>query len=183
MPMKQPILSMVVGNCLLQRKAGRDCVGVMDVDAPLQINDNEIVEFTLSRSVSPSIVSKYKTQLPDKKLLQQKLHELFKQRRRQECRFLGYIKANYFFCWHYFLSNYLLVLNRLDSLVAFSKAAVNCNFMKHYLSILFLLTLSTCFAQTKLDTLFTQFQQADLTVVITVKNSIVNYERSYSGIN
>jgi predicted nuclease of restriction endonuclease-like (RecB) superfamily len=39
--------------------------------------DNEVVEYALSRSLSPSMVSEYKTQLPDKKLLQQKLHELF----------------------------------------------------------------------------------------------------------
>lgn len=39
--------------------------------------DSEVVEYTLSRSLSPTMVSEYKTQLPDKKLLQQKLHELF----------------------------------------------------------------------------------------------------------
>jgi len=38
--------------------------------------DNEVVEYALSRSLSPTMVSEYKTQLPDKKLLQQKLHEL-----------------------------------------------------------------------------------------------------------
>ena len=39
--------------------------------------DNEVVEYALSRSLSPTMVSAYKTQLPDKKFLQQKLHELF----------------------------------------------------------------------------------------------------------
>lgn len=39
--------------------------------------DSEVVEYALSRSLSPTLVSDYKTQLPDKKLLQQKLHELF----------------------------------------------------------------------------------------------------------
>ena len=39
--------------------------------------DNEVVEYALSRSLSPTMVSEYKTQLPDKKLLQQRLHELF----------------------------------------------------------------------------------------------------------
>ncbi len=39
--------------------------------------DNEVVEYALSRSLSPTMVSEYKTQLPDKKLLQQKLHEIF----------------------------------------------------------------------------------------------------------
>lgn len=39
--------------------------------------DFEVVEYALSRSLSPTMVSEYKTQLPDKKLLQLKLHELF----------------------------------------------------------------------------------------------------------
>ena len=39
--------------------------------------DSEVVEYALSRSLSPTMVSEYKMQLPDKKLLQQKLHELF----------------------------------------------------------------------------------------------------------
>ena len=39
--------------------------------------DSEVVEYALSRSLSPTMVSEYKTQLPDKNLLQQKLHELF----------------------------------------------------------------------------------------------------------
>lgn len=39
--------------------------------------DNEIVEYALSRSLSPTMISEYNTQLPDKKLLQQKLHEIF----------------------------------------------------------------------------------------------------------
>lgn len=40
--------------------------------------ENEVVEYALSRSLSPTMVSEYQIQLPDKKLLQQKLHELFK---------------------------------------------------------------------------------------------------------
>ncbi|HYO22813.1 MAG TPA: PDDEXK nuclease domain-containing protein [Flavisolibacter sp.] len=39
--------------------------------------DTEVVEYALSRSLSPTMVAEYKTQLPDKRLLQQKLHELF----------------------------------------------------------------------------------------------------------
>lgn len=39
--------------------------------------DNEVVEYALSRSLSPTMVSEYKTQLPDKTLLIRKLHELF----------------------------------------------------------------------------------------------------------
>jgi len=47
----------------LQRKAGRDCVDVVDVDAPIKIKDSEIVEYTLNRSLSPTMVSAYKTQI------------------------------------------------------------------------------------------------------------------------
>lgn len=39
--------------------------------------DNQVVEYALSRSLSPTMVSEYQMQLPDKKLLQQKLQELF----------------------------------------------------------------------------------------------------------
>ncbi|MCH7403946.1 PDDEXK nuclease domain-containing protein, partial [Belliella kenyensis] len=39
--------------------------------------DSEVVEYSLSRSLSPTMISDYKTQLPDKKILQKKLHELF----------------------------------------------------------------------------------------------------------
>ena len=39
--------------------------------------DNEVVEYAMSRYVSPTMVAEYQTQLPDKKLLQQKLRELY----------------------------------------------------------------------------------------------------------
>ena len=39
--------------------------------------DNEVVEYAMSRYVSPTMVSEYQTQLPDKKMLQQKLRELY----------------------------------------------------------------------------------------------------------
>ncbi|MCX6319688.1 MAG: PDDEXK nuclease domain-containing protein [Bacteroidetes bacterium] len=39
--------------------------------------DYEVVEFALNRTLSPTMVAEYKTHLPDKKILQQKLHELF----------------------------------------------------------------------------------------------------------
>ena len=39
--------------------------------------DSEVVEYALSRSLSPTMILEYKTQLPDKYLLQQKLRELF----------------------------------------------------------------------------------------------------------
>ncbi|HEY3370702.1 MAG TPA: PDDEXK nuclease domain-containing protein, partial [Prolixibacteraceae bacterium] len=39
--------------------------------------DEEVVEYALSRSLSPTMVAQYMMQMPEKKLLQQKLHELF----------------------------------------------------------------------------------------------------------
>ena len=39
--------------------------------------DVEVVEYALSRYLSPTMVSEYQTQLPDKKVLQRKLQELF----------------------------------------------------------------------------------------------------------
>lgn len=39
--------------------------------------NDEVVEYALSRSLSPLAVADYKTKLPDKKLLQQKLHEFY----------------------------------------------------------------------------------------------------------
>ena len=43
--------------------------------------DKEVVEYAMSRSLSTTMVAEYKTQLPDKKVLQQKLHQLFKIKR------------------------------------------------------------------------------------------------------
>lgn len=39
--------------------------------------DDEVVEYALSRSLSPAMIAQYQTQLPDKKLLQAKLHEFY----------------------------------------------------------------------------------------------------------
>lgn len=39
--------------------------------------DIEVVEYSLSRSLSPTMVAEYRTKLPDKKLLQNKLHDIF----------------------------------------------------------------------------------------------------------
>ena len=39
--------------------------------------DNEVVEYALSRAMSPALVAEYQTALPDKKLLQVKLHEFY----------------------------------------------------------------------------------------------------------
>lgn len=41
--------------------------------------DNEVVEYTLSRILSPELIAEYQTKLPDKKLLQAKLHEFYLQ--------------------------------------------------------------------------------------------------------
>ena len=38
--------------------------------------DDEVVEYALSRNLSPTLVAEYELQLPDKKLLRNKLHEL-----------------------------------------------------------------------------------------------------------
>ena len=39
--------------------------------------DHEVVEYALSRAMSPALVAEYQTRLPDKKLLQAKLHEFY----------------------------------------------------------------------------------------------------------
>lgn len=39
--------------------------------------DHEVVEYAMSRNLSPTLIAQYQLQLPDKKLLQQKLHEIF----------------------------------------------------------------------------------------------------------
>jgi predicted nuclease of restriction endonuclease-like (RecB) superfamily len=41
--------------------------------------DSEVVEYALSRTLSPALVAEYQTALPQKALLQQKLHELYAQ--------------------------------------------------------------------------------------------------------
>ncbi len=41
--------------------------------------DAEVVEYALSRSLSPALIAEYLTQLPDKALLQAKLHEFYLQ--------------------------------------------------------------------------------------------------------
>jgi len=39
--------------------------------------DSEVVEYAVSRSLSPTLIAEYQTMLPDKVLLQAKLHELY----------------------------------------------------------------------------------------------------------
>lgn len=41
--------------------------------------DDEVVEYALSRNLSPTLIAQYQLQLPDKKLIQAKLHELLAQ--------------------------------------------------------------------------------------------------------
>ncbi|WP_035359880.1 PDDEXK nuclease domain-containing protein [Edaphobacter aggregans] len=41
--------------------------------------NNEVVEYALSRSLSTALIAEYRTRLPDKKLLQAKLHEFYLQ--------------------------------------------------------------------------------------------------------
>lgn len=41
--------------------------------------DDEVVEYALSRTASPALIAAYETQLPDKALLQSKLHEFYLQ--------------------------------------------------------------------------------------------------------
>jgi predicted nuclease of restriction endonuclease-like (RecB) superfamily len=39
--------------------------------------DNEVVEYALSRTVSPALIAEYQTRLPDRNTLQRKLHEFY----------------------------------------------------------------------------------------------------------
>ena len=39
--------------------------------------DSEVVEYALSRTLSPALIAEYQTQLPDKQLLAAKLHEFY----------------------------------------------------------------------------------------------------------
>jgi predicted nuclease of restriction endonuclease-like (RecB) superfamily len=45
--------------------------------------DSEVVEYALSRAMSPALVAEYQTRLPDKSLLQSKLHEFYELAREQ----------------------------------------------------------------------------------------------------
>lgn len=46
--------------------------------------DKEVVEYALSRTLSPALIAEYQTQLPDKSLLQSKLHEFYLQNTQTE---------------------------------------------------------------------------------------------------
>ena len=41
--------------------------------------DDKVVEYSLSRSLSPALIAAYQTGFPDKKLLQAKLYEFYEQ--------------------------------------------------------------------------------------------------------
>lgn len=45
--------------------------------------NDEVVEYALSRTLSPALIAEYQTKLPDKKLLQSKLHEFYLQNARE----------------------------------------------------------------------------------------------------
>lgn len=48
--------------------------------------DHEVVEYALSRAVSPALIAEYQTRLPDKRLLQAKLHEFYELSQQQAAR-------------------------------------------------------------------------------------------------
>lgn len=54
--------------------------------------NDEVVEFALNRSLSPALVAEYKTKLPDKKLLQAKLHEFYQQNAAERARHISSVR-------------------------------------------------------------------------------------------
>jgi predicted nuclease of restriction endonuclease-like (RecB) superfamily len=48
--------------------------------------DSEVVEYALSRTLSPALIAEYQTQLPDKRLLAAKLHEFYALNAREQAR-------------------------------------------------------------------------------------------------
>lgn len=46
--------------------------------------NDEVVEYALSRTLSPALIAEYQTQLPDKNLLQRKLHEFYVENTQKE---------------------------------------------------------------------------------------------------
>jgi predicted nuclease of restriction endonuclease-like (RecB) superfamily len=63
----------------VKKKHERPSIGVL----LCATKDHEVVEYALSRSMSPALVAEYQTRLPDKKLLQAKLHEFYELAREQ----------------------------------------------------------------------------------------------------
>ena len=48
--------------------------------------NHEVVEYALSRAMSPALVAEYQTRMPDKQLLQAKLHEFYELAQEQAAR-------------------------------------------------------------------------------------------------
>lgn len=68
----------------LVRQIGRPLPGLQKVaallrqfDPAIASKDYEVVEYALNRSLSPALIAEYQTRLPDKQLLQAKLHEFY----------------------------------------------------------------------------------------------------------
>ncbi|WP_246269670.1 PDDEXK nuclease domain-containing protein [Chitinophaga oryzae] len=59
----------------VKRKHERPSVGIL----LCRDQNKEVVEYAMNRNLSPTIISEYQTFLPDKKILEQKMHELFEQ--------------------------------------------------------------------------------------------------------
>ncbi len=55
----------------------RHCIQRLSPHLPRRTKDHEVVEYALSRAMSPALVAEYQTRMPDKKLLQAKLHEFY----------------------------------------------------------------------------------------------------------
>ena len=62
----------------VKKPHGQPAIGVLLCAS----KDEEVVEYALGRSLSPALIAAYQTQLPDKALLQVKLHELYAQNAR-----------------------------------------------------------------------------------------------------
>lgn len=54
---------------------------------------------------------------------------------------------------------------------------VGGNFMRHFITTIFLLSFNLCFSQTRLDSMITQLGQSNFGSVYQVKDSIVNYQK------
>jgi predicted nuclease of restriction endonuclease-like (RecB) superfamily len=64
----------------IRKPHGHPAIGVLLCAS----KDNEVVEYSLSRTLFPALIAEYQTQLPDKKLLQSKLHEFYLQNTQED---------------------------------------------------------------------------------------------------
>lgn len=62
---------------MLQPAKVSPVVTQMQPQAKDAFKDDKVVEYAFSRTASPALVAQYQTQLPDKALLQAKLHEFY----------------------------------------------------------------------------------------------------------